>query len=56
MPLETTLKLSKENNLNYQGLLSLIEASENTLSILIAVCDDRNLRDKIIEDCEKELF
>ena len=56
MPLETTLKLRKENNLNYQGLLSLIEASENTLSILIAVCDDRNLRDKIIEDCEKELL
>ncbi|MGK7883903.1 MAG: tetratricopeptide repeat protein [Crocosphaera sp.] len=56
MPLETPLKLSKENNLNYQGLLSLIEASENTLSILIAVCDDRKLRDKIIEACEKELL
>ena len=52
MPLETTLKLSKENNLNYQGLLSLIEASENTLSILIAVCDDRNFRDKFIVVCE----
>ncbi len=56
MSLETPLKLSKENNLNYQKLLSLIEASENTLSILIAVCDDRKLRDKIIEACEKELL
>ncbi|MDJ0601822.1 MAG: tetratricopeptide repeat protein [Crocosphaera sp.] len=55
MPLETPLKLSDENNLNYQKLLSVIEASENTLSLLIAVCDDRRLRDKIIEAYEKEL-
>ncbi|MDJ0511061.1 MAG: tetratricopeptide repeat protein, partial [Crocosphaera sp.] len=55
MPLETPLKLSNENNRNYQKLLSVIEASENTLSLLIAVCDDRQLRDKIIEAYEKEL-
>ncbi|MGK7955338.1 MAG: tetratricopeptide repeat protein [Crocosphaera sp.] len=56
MSLETPLKLSKKNNLNYQKLLSLIEASENTLSILIAVCDDRKLQNKIIEAYEKELL
>ncbi|MDJ0660566.1 MAG: tetratricopeptide repeat protein [Crocosphaera sp.] len=55
MSLETSLKLSNENNRSYQGLLSVIEASENTLSILIAVCDDRRLRDKIIEAYEQEL-
>ncbi|MGB5770645.1 MAG: tetratricopeptide repeat protein [Crocosphaera sp.] len=55
MALETSLKLNSENNRNYQKLLSVIEASENTLSLFIAVCDDRHLRNKIIEAYEREL-
>ncbi|MEM8779256.1 MAG: tetratricopeptide repeat protein, partial [Cyanobacteria bacterium P01_G01_bin.49] len=56
MTLVTSFKLNSENNRTYQKLLSVIEASENTLSLLIAVCDDRYLRDKIIEAYETELL
>ncbi|MEA5534048.1 tetratricopeptide repeat protein [Crocosphaera sp. XPORK-15E] len=56
MQLENALKLNNDNNLTYQKLLSVIEASEKTLSLLIAVCDDRSLRDRIIKAYEKDLL
>jgi len=43
------------NEDNYDDLIVSIEASENRLSILIAVCDDPQYRDQIIDRYETEL-
>ena len=55
MKIETDLKLKPENYRNYQQLLAQIEASDRTLSLLIAVCDDKRLRECIINQYEAEL-
>jgi len=55
----TDAKLTEElvgDNLDsYDGLIVSIEASESRLSLLIAVCDDTNFRDRIIDRYELEL-
>jgi len=43
------------NEDNYDDLIVSIEASENRLSILIAVCDDPQYRNQIIDRYENEL-
>jgi tetratricopeptide (TPR) repeat protein len=44
-----------ENRRNYRKLLTSLAASKGILKFLIAVCDDRNLRKKLIQQYEKEL-
>ena len=44
-----------ENQRNYQKLIVALEASQGILNLLIAVCDDRNLREKLIQQYETEL-
>jgi tetratricopeptide (TPR) repeat protein len=44
-----------ENWRSYQKLMVSIEASDGILNLLIAICDDRNLRDQLIQDYEAEL-
>ena len=44
-----------ENWRSYQKLMVSIEASDGILNLLLAICDDRNLRDQLIEDYEAEL-
>ncbi|MGK7874164.1 MAG: tetratricopeptide repeat protein [Xenococcaceae cyanobacterium] len=63
MNAETKLKLQPENYRNYQKLLGQIEASapesgslrDGILSLLIAVCDDKYLRNRLINAYEAEL-
>lgn len=55
MKQETELSLTPENDRNYQELVVSIEASNGILSLLIAVCDDFPLRERIINEYEREL-
>ncbi|MBW4659154.1 MAG: hypothetical protein KME15_10800 [Drouetiella hepatica Uher 2000/2452] len=50
-----TTSLDAENRRSYRKLVLSIAASENTLNLLMAICDDRNLRQQIIQDYEAEL-
>jgi tetratricopeptide (TPR) repeat protein len=50
-----SLTFSKENEMVYEELVTVIEASQGTLVLLIAVCDDLKLRDCIIGRYEQEL-
>jgi len=50
-----TEELVSDNLDSYDGLIVSIEASEDRLSLLIAVCDDTNFRDRIIDRYELEL-
>jgi tetratricopeptide (TPR) repeat protein len=43
------------NKLAYEELVTVIEASQGTLALLIAVCDDLKLRDSIIQQYEQDL-
>jgi tetratricopeptide (TPR) repeat protein len=43
------------NELAYEKLVTVIEASKGTLALLIAVCDDSKFRDLIIQRYEREL-
>ena len=52
---EVPTPLNKENNYNYQKLVVQIEAGVGVLNLLIAVCDDLKLRDRLIEQYEAEL-
>ncbi len=52
---EVPTPLNKENNYNYQKLVAQIEAGVGVLNLLIAVCDDLKLRDRLIEEYEAEL-
>ncbi len=45
----------EQNETAYEELIVSIEASEGTLSLLLAVCDDSRLRDEIISRYEAEL-
>jgi tetratricopeptide (TPR) repeat protein len=49
------IDLDPENQRHYQKLMVALEASANILNLLIAVCDDRNLRGEIIQAYEAEL-
>ncbi len=50
-------QLTEQQNENaYEELVTVIESSEGTLALLIAVCDSRTLRTKIIERYEQELL
>ncbi|MBE9181894.1 tetratricopeptide repeat protein [Oculatella sp. LEGE 06141] len=44
-----------DNWRNYQKLMAALESSEGILNLLIAVCDDRNLREDLIQQYEAEL-
>ncbi|MDM9583507.1 tetratricopeptide repeat protein [Nostoc sp. GT001] len=44
-----------ENQRNYQKLIVAIEASQGILNLLIAVCNDSNLREDLIQQYETEL-
>jgi tetratricopeptide (TPR) repeat protein len=44
-----------ENQQNYLKLLVALEASSGMLNLLIAVCDDRNLRETLMQRYEAEL-
>ncbi|KAB8318123.1 tetratricopeptide repeat protein, partial [Tolypothrix campylonemoides VB511288] len=44
-----------ENQRNYLKLIVALEASQGILNLLIAVCDDRNLRENLIRQYETEL-
>ncbi|KKD39519.1 MAG: tetratricopeptide repeat protein [Limnoraphis robusta] len=46
---------SIDNQENYDDLIVSIEASQNQLNLLIAVCDDSEYRDQIIQRYEAEL-
>jgi tetratricopeptide (TPR) repeat protein len=43
------------NELAYEKLVTVIEASKGTLALLIAVCDDSKFRDRTIQRYEQEL-
>jgi tetratricopeptide (TPR) repeat protein len=47
--------VKKENKRNYLKLLVSLEASQGILNLLIAVCDDRNLQARLIQEYEDEL-
>lgn len=50
-------ELTEQKNENaYEELVTVIESSEGTLALLIAVCDSRTLRTQIIERYEQELL
>jgi len=49
------LNLSEENEKVYDNLVVSVEASDGVLSLLLAVCDDLRLRERIIDRYEAEL-
>ena len=52
------LEINDQEKLNrdsYDGLIVSVEAGQGDLNLLLAVCDDKNYRDRLIEDYEKEL-
>ncbi|MGH8002554.1 MAG: hypothetical protein ACREPR_24765 [Brasilonema sp.] len=51
----TTVDVKAENQRNYLKLIVALEASQGILNLLIAVCDDRNLRETLIKQYETEL-
>ena len=51
----TTVDDVTENQRNYLKLIVALEASQGILNLLIAVCDDRNLRENLIRQYETEL-
>ncbi|KAB8333922.1 tetratricopeptide repeat protein [Scytonema tolypothrichoides VB-61278] len=51
----TTVDVKAENQRNYLKLIVALEASQGILNLLIAVCDDRNLRETLIKEYETEL-
>jgi tetratricopeptide (TPR) repeat protein len=55
MDVQSSLELTDQNADSYDDLLVSIEASEGMLSLLIAVCDDGNFREQIIQKYETEL-
>jgi tetratricopeptide (TPR) repeat protein len=46
----------QQNEDAYEELVTVIESSEGTLALLIAICDSRTLRTQIIERYEQELL
>ena len=54
-PDESELESAALNHRAFRMLVLSIEASDGILNLLIAICDDRNLRDQLIQDYEAEL-
>ncbi|NJK49550.1 tetratricopeptide repeat protein [Candidatus Gracilibacteria bacterium] len=55
MATEELLDFDAQNKDAYEALIVTIEAKEQAMSLLIAVCDDLNLREQIIAKYEAEL-
>ena len=51
----STIDVKAENQRNYRKLIVVLEASQGILNLLIAVSDDRNLREILIRQYETEL-
>ncbi len=48
-------EMSAQNKIALRRLVLTVEANSQSLELLIAICDDRNLQASIIEDYEAEL-
>ncbi|MGB3493570.1 MAG: tetratricopeptide repeat protein [Elainellaceae cyanobacterium] len=48
--------LTEHNEAAYDELVTLVEASQGTFALFIAACDDRKLRENLIDQYERELF
>ncbi|MEA5466841.1 FxSxx-COOH system tetratricopeptide repeat protein [Leptothoe sp. PORK10 BA2] len=55
MPAIKSLNLGEDNERVYDDLIVAVEASDEVLSLLLAVCDETQLRDEIIQRYEVEL-
>ncbi len=55
MPAVKSLDLGEDNEKAYDDLIVAVEASDEVLSLLLAVCDEPQLRDEIIQRYEAEL-
>jgi hypothetical protein len=55
MEAEQKPEIERQNENAYDDLIVSIEAKKQSLSLLIAVCDDMDFRDKIIDRYEREL-
>lgn len=55
MQILDTKKTAQLNRDSYDGLIVSVEAGQGDLNLLLAVCDDKHYRDRLIEDYEKEL-
>ncbi|MCA2865909.1 MAG: tetratricopeptide repeat protein [Microcystis sp. M038S1] len=55
MPTVKSLDLGEDNEKVYDDLIVAVEASDEVLSLLLAVCDEPQLRDEIIQRYEAEL-
>jgi tetratricopeptide (TPR) repeat protein len=55
MPIANSFDLGKDNEKAYDDLIVAVEASDKILSLLLAVCDEPQLRDEIIQRYEAEL-
>jgi tetratricopeptide (TPR) repeat protein len=55
MPTVKSLDLGEDNEKLYDDLIVAVEASDKVLSLLLAVCDEPQLRDEIIQRYEAEL-
>ncbi|OUC13170.1 MAG: hypothetical protein B0A82_18675 [Alkalinema sp. CACIAM 70d] len=55
MPAIKSLNLGEDNERVYDDLIVAVEASDEVLSLLLAVCDEPQLRDEIIQRYEAEL-
>ncbi|MGJ3245140.1 MAG: tetratricopeptide repeat protein [Elainellaceae cyanobacterium] len=48
--------LIEQNEHQYEELVTLLEASQGKFALFIAACDDRKLREQIVQKYERELF
>ncbi|MBP0029998.1 tetratricopeptide repeat protein [Roseofilum sp. Guam] len=55
MPIANSFYWTEKNEEVYDDLIVAVEASDQVLSLLLAVCDDPHFRDEIIERYEAEL-
>jgi hypothetical protein len=55
MTFKKFLDIDAQNQKAYDGLIVTIEAKDRAMSLLIAVCDDLNLREQIIAKYQAEL-
>ena len=55
MPAIKSLNLDEDNERVYDDLIVAVEASDEVLSLLLAVCNEPQLRDEIIQRYEAEL-
>ena len=55
MQILDTKHTAQLNRDSYDGLIVSVEAGQGDLNLLLAVCDDKNYRDRLTQDYEKEL-